>query len=70
MAWKASVTNLDGIDPADRDIPIDPVKMRAFLGVPKLAIEARETGCTCGPYRANNNPPLRKRREIRKKGEA
>lgn len=63
--------NLDGIDPADRLAPIDPAKMRSFLGVSKQAIEARETRCTCGPYRASNNPPPpKKRRVLRKKREA
>lgn len=59
--------NLDGIDPVDRRAPVDPAKMRAFLGVSKQAIEAREEGCTCGPYRASNNPQPKKSGAARKK---
>lgn len=49
------------VDPELADATLDMTKLRAFLAVPKAAVEAREATCACGACRSSEKPKARRK---------
>lgn len=54
--------NLDGIAPEDAARPLDVTSLRRMLSVSKAQIDEIERACTCGPSRAANATPKKRKR--------